>query len=295
MILVVGATGILGTEVCRQLRAKGKFVRALVRHGSQKESALREMGVTIVSGDLASRVAIEEACDGASTIISTATAMSSKEKGNSLRAVDRDGQLLLVEVARMKGVRHFIHVSLSPNLGGNAPLIRYKREVAERVKGSGMQWTILQPSVFMEIWLSKILGWDFEKAQAMIFGSGAAPISYISLVDVARYSVLAVDDSRMINKEVPLGGPADLSPNEVVGIFESVSGREYKSKKAPRLVLAALSPVVSLLDDRKGSGMALGAECAKGDRITSTLQEKLGLQLTTVREYAQRMVAELHR
>ncbi len=293
MILVVGATGVLGSEVCRQLRASGQEVRAFVRHGSSREGRLLNLGVTIVNGDLASRVALEEACAGVTTVITTATAMGSTEKGNSLRAVDRDGQLLLVEVAKTSGVEQFIHISLSPNLGGSSPLVRYKREVAAAVRASGMRWTILQPSVFMDIWLSGLLGWDFANAKAMIFGSGEGRISYIAVRDVARYAVLAVSDSRLWNREIPLGGPADLSPNEVVGIFESVSGRKYKATKAPAPILALLSPVVSLLDDRKGSGMALGAECSKGDCIVSPLQKALGLTLTTVHEYAERTIAAL--
>ncbi len=295
MILVVGATGILGTEVCRQLRQAGKPVRAFVRHGSPREPALRDLGVTIVNGDLASRVALEEACQDVSTIISTATAMASTEKGNSLRAVDRDGQLHLVEVAKAKGVGHFIFVSLSPNLKETASLVRYKREVARAIRVSGMRWTILQPSVFMEIWLSKMLGWDFEQARAMIFGSGDGAVSYISLNDVARYCVLAVDDRRMWNVEIPLGGPADLSPNEVVKIFEQVSGRKYTAKKAPAPLLALLSPVVAMIDDRKGSGMSLGAQCSRGDSVTSAIQKELGLKLTSVREYAERVIATLPR
>ncbi len=293
MILVVGATGVLGNEICRLLRESGQEVRAFVRHGSPREGRLRTLGVSVVNGDLASRVALEEACAGVKVVISTATAMGSTEKGNSLRAVDRDGQLLLVDVAKAAGVEHFIHISLSPNLGGNSPLVRFKREVAQAVRSSGMRWTILQPSVFMDIWLSSLLGWDFAKAQAMVFGSGLGRISYISVGDVARYAVLAIHDSRLWNQDIPLGGPADLSPNEVVRIFEEVSHRKYRVKKAPAPVLAMLSPVVSLLDDRKGSGMALGAECSKGDCISSPLQAELGLKLTSVRDYAERVIAGL--
>jgi uncharacterized protein YbjT (DUF2867 family) len=288
MILVVGATGILGMEICSQLRAANKPVRALVRHGSPREAALRAQGVEIVSGDIASRTALESACAGVTTVISTATAMASKEKGNSLRAVDRDGQLRLVDAARKSGVAHFIFISLSPHLREIAPLIRYKREVAAAARKSGMAWTILQPSAFMEIWLSKFLGWDFEKARAMIFGSGDCPVSWISVSDVARYAVLAVDDARLRNHDVPLGGPEPLSANAVKRIFEEVSGRSYSSRKAPAGILGLISPLVARIDDRVGSGMSLGSQMAKGDVVGSKLQDELGLKLTTVRSYAVR-------
>lgn len=290
MILVVGATGSLGLEVCRRLRSRNQPVRALVRPGSTREEELRRLGAEVVQGDLRSREAVEAACRGATAVISTATAMGSKDRRNSLRMVDRDGQLALVDAAQKSGVRHFVYVSISPNYRELAPLMRYKREVERAVRESGMRWTILQPSNFMEIWLSSFLGWDFRDARAMIFGSGVAPVSWISLHDVAEYCAIALEDPRMANRDVPLGGPEALPPNEVVRIFESTSGRKYRVRRIPRAIPGMLSRVVALFDERQASGMSLGSQVAGGDAIDSPLQRELPVTLTTVREYAQRVV-----
>ena len=289
MILVAGATGMLGSEVCRRLRARNHAVRGLVRPASPKGLALREIGVDVSSGDLRSRADVEVACRGVSTVISTATAMGSKDKSLTLRDIDRDAQLRLVEVAKASGVEHFIFVSLSPNLQPSAPLVRYKREVERAVRASGMRWTILQPSVFMEIWLSSFLGWDFDKGRAMIFGAGSAPLSWISVADVAEYVIRSLDDPRLANRDVPLGGPEALSPNEVMKIFENVSGRRYTAKRIPRPVLSLLSPAVGMFNEGAASGMSLGAQSALGDVIESPLQRELALPLTTVRTYATRV------
>ena len=66
MNLVIGATGRLGSEVCRQLAAKGKPVRALVRATSDpgKVEALRSCGAEIVQGDLRDRASLSAACQG---------------------------------------------------------------------------------------------------------------------------------------------------------------------------------------------------------------------------------------
>ena len=290
MILVVGATGVLGSEVCRRLRARDHAVRGLVRPSSPRESALREMGVEVSSGDLRSRAAVEAACRGVTAVISTATAMGAKDKSLTLRAIDRDAQLTLVEVARMSGVEHFVYVSLSPNLQPRAPLVRYKREVERAVRASGMRWTILQPSIFMEIWLSSVLGWDFAAGRATIFGAGTAPMHWISVADVAEHAVRSLDDTRLANRDLPLGGPEALSPNDVLRIFEKVSGRPFSAKHLPRSVLSLMSPVVGLFNEGAASGMSLGAQTALGDVIDSPLQRELALPLTTVREYATRVV-----
>lgn len=290
MVLVVGATGALGSEICRRLRAEGRAVRGLIRPGSPKESALREIGVESSVGDLRSRASVEAACRGLTTVISTATAMASTDKRLSLRAVDREAQLKLVEVAKASGVEQFIYVSLSPHLRPTAPLVRYKREVARAVRASGMRWTILQPSVFMDVWLSSLLGWDFKAARATIFGAGTAPISWVSVSDVAEHAVRSIDDPRLANRDLPLGGPEALSPNQVVKIFEEVAGRRYTVKHIPRAMLSLLAPAVALFNEGVASGMSLGAQTALGDVIDSPLQRELALPLTTVQEYATRVV-----
>ena len=290
MILVVGATGMLGLEICRRLREQGRAVRALVRPASPKESMLRGLGVDVHHGDLRTPHTVAPACDGVDTVVSTATAMGAKTRGLTLRDVDRDGQLALVELARLRGVSAFIYLSASPNLRRSAPLVRYKREVERAVRTSGMRWTIVQPSAFMDVWFSKLLGWDHVTGRAMIFGAGTAPVSWICIADVASHVLAAIDDSRVANVDLPLGGPEALGTRQVVEIFEQVSGRPYSVIRVPRAVLRTVAPVAAAFDEGVASGMSLGAQTALGDVIVSPLQRELELPLTSVRDYATRVL-----
>lgn len=285
MILVVGATGLLGNHICRLLREEGRRVRALVRKGSPGEARLRELGVEIVSGDLRIPSDVDAACHGVEAVISTATAMGTKDRSLKLRAVDRDGQLSLVDAARRHGVGHFTFVSVSPNFGDRSPLIRYKREVESAIRASGMHWTILQPTVFMEIWLGPALGWNPSTSQASIFGGGNVPLQWVSAVDVARYAVASLHEPRLRDRDVPLGGPDALSPNAVLEMFERISGRRYAVKRVPLAMLRAMAPIVGLFDEMNASGMRLGIDSAGGDPIDSPLQRELGIPLTSVDQY----------
>lgn len=290
MILVVGATGRLGLETCRRLRAQGRSVRGFVRPGSPKESELRQLGVEIAHGDLRSPDTIGPACDGVATIVSTATAMGSKDKALTLRAVDRDGQLALVELARSRGVKGLVFLSASPSLRSAAPLIGYKREVERAVRTSGLRWTIVQPTAFMDVWFSDLVGWDHVAGRAMVVGVGTAPVSWICIDDVAAHVTRAIEDQRVANVELPLGGPEALGAADVVRIFEQLSGRPYKVRRAPRPVLAALAPVVAMIDEKAASGMSMAAQNSRGDVIDSPLQRELDLPLTTVRDFATRVL-----
>lgn len=290
MNLVVGATGLLGSEICHRLRARGLPVRALVRGGATAGSALRAIGVEICTGDLRDRVTVEVACRDVRSVISTATAMGSKDRSLKLRDVDGAGQLGLVEIAAASGVEHFTFISATPSLTAQAPLIRYKRAVERAIRASGMRWTILQPSAFMEVWLSAALGFDVPAARANIFGAGTSRMTWISIADVAEHAALSVIDERMSNKEIPLGGPEALSPHEVVKIFERVSGRSFRTRHIPSAVLSFMSPAVALFDEGAASGMSMGAQTARGDVIDSPVQRAIALPLTTVEQYARRVV-----
>jgi uncharacterized protein YbjT (DUF2867 family) len=138
----------------------------------------------------------------------------------------------------------------------------------------------------MEVWLSKLVGWDHVTGRATVFGPGTAPISWISVADVAAHVMRALDDDRVANVDLPLGGPEALGTNDVVRIFEQVSGRPYRVRRVPRAVLSTMSPLVAMFDEKAASGMAMGAQTSHGDVIDSPLQRELGLPLLTVRDYA---------
>src|SRR5439155_969492 len=99
------------------------------------------LGAVAVLGEEGSSRRVVAACRDVDAVISTATAMGSKDRSLSLNDIDRKGQLRLVDVARQSGVHTFVYLSLSPNLRPRAPLVRYKREVERAIRLSGMRWT----------------------------------------------------------------------------------------------------------------------------------------------------------
>ena len=163
MNLVVGATGSLGFEICRRLRARGQPTRAFVRTGSPKEQLLKDIGAEIAHGDLKDESTLEAACRGVSVVITTANSISSRRSGDTLETVDRDGSLALIRAAKAAGVGQFIYTSGTPRLPTNNTFVRYKREVENVLRASGLNWTILQPCGFMETNAGPATGWDLRR------------------------------------------------------------------------------------------------------------------------------------
>lgn len=288
MNLVVGATGLLGLEVCRLLAAKGKPVTALVRPtaNNAKIEELQHLGATLVEGDFKDRASLEAACHGVRAVISTASSTSSRQTGDSIQTVDLEGQLSLVDAAKAAGVEQFIFISFRKNPDVQHPLDDAKRAVERRLKESGLKYTILQASYFMEVWLSPALGFDYPKAMARIYGEGKNGLSWVSFRDVAKFAVAALDIPAGRNAVIEVGGPEVLSPMEVVRIFEDVHGQPFTVEHVPEDALRAQK--ASATDPMQASFAALMLTYAKGDPIDmETTLKAFPIQLTSVRDYAE--------
>jgi uncharacterized protein YbjT (DUF2867 family) len=288
MYLVVGATGTLGGEVCRQLAAKGKPVRGLVRSTSDPERVeqLRSQGVEIVEGNVCDRPSLDAACQGVTAVISTLSCISRSYEPelNNIQNVDIDGVANLIGAAQAAGVEHFVYTSFT--MDNDFPLRNAKRSVEARLKQSGLTYTILRPSYFTEAWLSPAVGFDYANAKAQIYGTGENPISWISFVDVARFAVESLENPAARNATLELGGPQAISPLEVVKIFEEVGGRSFEVQHVPEAALAEQQETAT--DPMQQSFAGLTRCYALGDPIDmrQTLQA-FPLQLTSVRDYAQ--------
>ena len=296
MILVVGSTGMLGSEICRRLAARGEHVRALVRSGSAPTmvAALHSYGTETVVGDLRDRASLEAACAGIDTVVTTASAMpfSYVAGDNDIQAVDLDGSTRLVDVAARAGVSHIIYTSFSANFEQPNELRDAKRAVEATLRGSGVPYTILHPSAFMEAWLSPIVGFDYPNATATIYGEGTAPVSYIARADVAEFAVQSALDPAARNRVLELGGPEPISQLGAVAIFERVSGRTFDVINVPVDALRVQFATATDKMAKAFAGLMLGV--AEGDRIDmSGLLSWIPLELTSVTEYAERVLGKV--
>jgi uncharacterized protein YbjT (DUF2867 family) len=208
------------------------------------------------------------------------------DTSRSRSATDLSGMLHLVDAARAAGVvEHFVYTSFSKNIDLDFPLRNAKRTVEDHLKLSGLPYTILRPSCFMEVWLSPAVGFDAANAKATIYGTGANPISWISLADVAAFAVRSLDTPAARNATIELGGPEALTPLQVVKIFERAYGRPFTTEHVTAEALLAQQQAAS--DPMQQSFSGLMRCYAAGDPIDmeSTLRS-FPVALTSVGEYA---------
>ena len=287
MILVVGSTGLVGTEVCRLLSEEKKSFSALVRPDSnlEKVNHLKSLGANVVIGDLKYPASLADACTGVDTVISTASCVWSVDEENSVESVDRDGQINLVEAAKLAGVKRFVFISFTHDLNNTFPLSDAKQAVEEALSKSGMIWSSLQANYFMELWLSPAFGFNYPQSQARIYGDGANEISWISYKDVARLAVLALSDSYADNRVCAIRGPEPLSPLQVITIFEKAFGSVFSVENVPKEALQQQKEAAT--NSLEASFAGLMIKYTDGDKMEMKhLEDSLGIVLTSVGEYA---------
>jgi uncharacterized protein YbjT (DUF2867 family) len=289
MYLVAGATGFLGGEVCRRLTEAGRPFRAMVRPSSDpaKTARLRELGAELVEADLKDRASLDAACTGITAVISTVTSMLSRQPGDSVASVDRDGQINLIEAADTARVERYVYISFSRRIEADAPLANAKRDVERRLEASRLGYTILRPSFFMELAFSPMLGFDVANGTAVVYGSGENPISFVSIGDVASFAIRALETDAASRRIFEIGGPEPLTQHEAIALFEKMTGKSLEQQAVPEEALRA--QLEKATDPAQKSFAGLSLDFATG--VPVDMSEALAavpLSLTSVRTFAER-------
>jgi len=313
VILVVGATGQLGSLVVRRLRAEGKPVRALVRDPASAAD-LEATGAELAVGDLGRPGTLDRALSGADSVVATANAIAPIRRTDSAAIVDA-GYAELVKRAERAGVRRFVLASVPETpLDPRVPVARSKRRTETLLAGSALSWLSLRMPPFSEVWLAlvgseiplrgeerttlgrayptlrrfrRVTGRTIERRGVMVVpGPPSARQAFLSVHDAAAGLAGAV---RVDTGEGPvdLGGPESLSWTDVADIYARVLGRRVRVVSQPAGVFAAgqrvLAPVAPSLAGVMGLNRLIAT--SETDWDTSETAARLGLgRMRTVEE-----------
>ena len=233
MILVIGATGQLGGLIARSLLDRGEAVRILTRDGSAYDD-LRAAGAQPAMGDLKDAPSLAAACAGVDAVVTTATGAAGIGD-DTVETVDRLGNSQLIDAAAMAGVRRFVFVSVLGADGGSpVPVVRAKGETEQRLRDSGMAWTILQPDVFMDRMIPAVVGGSALTGGPVTLVAGPERRhSFVAMRDVAAYALAALDQQRAERQTLVIGGPRPISWRDVVAAFEHELGRALEVRTVP--------------------------------------------------------------
>ncbi|PZS02155.1 MAG: NAD(P)-dependent oxidoreductase [Candidatus Chloroheliales bacterium] len=290
MILIAGGSGRLGSQIVRLLTGRGLPVRILARDVG-RAGHLQGPLVEIVSGDVRDIEAIRRAMTGVDTVISAVHGFVGTGD-DSPRTVDGEGNSNLIRAAQAEGVAHFILMSIL----GAAPdhpteLFRMKYQAEQQLRASGLAWTIIRPSAYMETW-ADLIGQPLVKTgKTQIFGRGDNPINFVSVYDVARYVELAVVDPAMRGVLVEVGGPENLNMRQVVQKFEMVLGKAGTISAIPRPMMRLMAVLMRPVNPRLARQIQIAIVMDTADMAfdpTSTQRTYPAIALTSWSDVIQR-------
>ena len=243
MILVAGGTGTLGTRLVRSLAQRDIPVRVLTRD-PERARHLHGGHLEVVEGDIRDSADVARAVAGADTVVSAVQGFAGPGDV-SPATVDRAGNITLINAASATAAS-FVLVSVV----GAAPdspmdLFRAKFSAEEHLRRSQCRWTIVRPTAYIETW-GTIMGEPLRaKHKTMVFGHGDNPINFVSATDVAALVERAIDDPNCGGRVLELGGPDNLTFNQLAAILQNVTGCEGKVQHIPRPMLRAMAAVMN--------------------------------------------------
>ncbi|MFQ5675124.1 MAG: SDR family oxidoreductase [bacterium] len=225
MILVVGATGNLGSMIVKRICAQRHPVRALVREGSAYEE-VQKAGAAIAFGDLKEPDTLRSACEDVKQVVSTATAVM-RGGADTIESVDHQGTSNLIDAAKNANVEQFVYVSavgFGPE--SSVPLARAKGLSEVKLKESGLTYSILKPVNFMESWIGFVLGSQLAKGPSVtILGDGRVKHGFVASENVADLAVTVLGHPQAQNAVIPLNGPGSFSYREIIKMIERATGQ----------------------------------------------------------------------
>jgi NADH dehydrogenase len=289
MILVVGATGLVGSQITRTLLNAEQSVRILVRSGSPYQQ-LVDAGAERVVGDLKDPASLKPALTGVDTVITTASA-GSRGGADTPERVDRDGNRSLFDAACAAEVRQFIFTStIAADPGSPIPLLRAKAEAEAHLRESGLPYTILAATTYMDLLLPLVVGGPALACQPVtLVGEGRRRHSFVASRDVAAFAVAASGHPEAINRRIVIGGPQALSLRDVVSLYERILGHAIPVQTiAPGELLPNLPPTPGLAETVSAMTAALEMFDAPVD-MTETART-FGVELTPLEEVVQQEI-----
>jgi uncharacterized protein YbjT (DUF2867 family) len=242
VILVAGGTGRLGSLVVRGLAQRQIPVRVLTRDPA-RAGHLAADGVEVTVGDVRDPATLTKAVSGADVVVSAIHGFAGVD-GVTPATIDRDGNVHLIDAARDAGS----HVVMMSVVGAAADspleLFRMKYAAEQHLLASGVPCTIVRATAFLELWVELLHKTAARSGRPVVFGRGANPINFVSACDVAAVVERAITDVTTRGSILQIGGPDNISLNQLAAAVQASAGRTSQPRHIPRPALHLIANTI---------------------------------------------------
>lgn len=243
-LLIIGATGTLGRQISLQALTKGYKVRCLVRNFN-RANFLKEWGAQLIYGDLTIPETIPSCLQGISVIIDASTSRPDDSDSNTLKKVDWNGKLALIEAAEAASVDRFIFCSTQDlDQFKTIPLIKMKYGIEKRLEQSNIAYTIFRLNGFYQGLIEQYAIPILENLPIWTTNENTR-IAYMDTQDMAKFFIKCLQLPVTSNKTFVLDGPTSWFSFEIIKLCEELGGQTAKINKVPLFFLKFVSQLLS--------------------------------------------------
>ena len=244
-LLIFGGTGALGRQVVLQALTKGYQVRCVVRNLRQA-IFLKEWGAELVYGDLTLPETIPPCLRGITAIIDVSTSRATDL--GTVKQVDWDGKLALVEACELANIKRFIFCStLKTEQFSNIPLMEMKQGIEIKLKNSNIPYTIFRLSGFYQGLVEQYAIPILEDLPIWITNENTK-VSYMDTQDIAKFCLRALQLPETENKTFFLGGTRSWLSSEIIKLCEKLAGQDAQVRQIPIYLLKLIRNLLGFFE-----------------------------------------------
>ena len=244
-LLIIGGTGTLGRQIVLQALTKGYQVRCLVRN-VRKASFLKEWGAELAYGDLTLPETIPPCLYGITAIIDASTSRPSDL--STIKKVDWDGKLALIEASKVAKIQHYIFCStLNVEQFSDIPLMEMKQGIEVQLKKSNIPYTIFRLTGFYQGLIEQYAIPLLEGLPIWITNENTC-VSYMDTQDIAKFCIRSLQLPKTKNQIIFLGGPKGWLSLEIIKLCEQLIGQSAKVKQIPLTFLKLSSKILGVFE-----------------------------------------------
>ena len=245
MILVTGATGFVGSHLVKRLRKEGLKVRAVTRTPAKAQS-LADLGAEVVPGEIDDPASLEAAAQGCDRVIHL-VGIIQEGRGFTFRSVHVEGTRNVLDAAKKAGIGHFVYQSaVGSREGAKSQYHRTKWEAENLVRASGVPYTILRPSLIYgpgDLFTIRISEMIKVSPVLPVIGTGRSKIQPIFIDDVVECLRKIVTSDSFLNKIYEIGGPDELTYEEVTKAIAAAMGVDRPVVHMPLFFMRTMAMV----------------------------------------------------
>lgn len=244
-LFISGGTGFVGGHLIRELLGRGHQARLLVHRRSPASEGLEQ-----VEGDVTRLESFEKTAEGCDAMINLVGIIREfPAKGITFEHLHVQATANMLAAAKKAGIRRYLQMSaVGTRPGAVSAYHKTKYQAEELVRASGLEWTILRPSLIYgpgDAFVTLLAGQLRLSPVMPVMGSGTYRLQPIHVGDVARCFALALERPETIGQCYELCGNDRLNFNDLLDTVAAALGKSAPLKPhAPLGLMQAIIPIL---------------------------------------------------